>query len=82
MRYLKVQKIGIGEKFEGKKVGPSLTEDRGSEPSVKAAVLVVPHHTAIIDQRDLLLESQHVPVLLLRLRIHDLEASLVEDLDG
>ena len=50
MRYLKVQKIGIGEKFEGKKVGPSLTEDRGSEPSVKAAVLVVPDHASVVHE--------------------------------
>lgn len=61
---------------------PSLTESGGSQPSVKATVLIVPHHAAVIHQGYLLPEPKHVSIFLLRLRVHDLEASLVKNLDA
>lgn len=47
---------------------------------MQTTVLVVPDHASVIHQRNFIPEAEDVPILLLRLRIHDLEAALVENL--
>lgn len=49
---------------------------------MQATVLVVPHHPPVVHQRDFFAEVENIPVLLLRVRVYDLEATLVKNLLG